>query len=34
MSDLIVKNLNFGNDARDNVFKGIDLLSITNEMSK
>ena len=24
MSDLIVKNLNFGNDARDNVFKGIE----------
>ncbi len=27
MSDLIVKNLNFGNDARDNVFKGIEKLT-------
>jgi len=27
MSDLIVKNLNFGSDARDNVFKGIEKLT-------
>jgi len=27
MSDLIVKNLNFGNEARDNVFKGITKLT-------
>jgi chaperonin GroEL len=27
MSDLIVKNLNFGNNARDNVFKGIEKLT-------
>ena len=27
MSDLIVKNLNFGNEARDNVFKGIEKLT-------
>ena len=26
MSDSIVKNLNFGNEARDNVFKGITKL--------
>ena len=27
MSDAIVKNLNFGNEARDNVFKGIEKLT-------
>ena len=27
MSDLIVKNLNFGNDAQNQVFKGIDKLT-------
>ena len=27
MSDLIVKNLNFGDQARDNVFKGIEKLT-------